>query len=64
MAGKMWMATAVKPARRGVFRAKAERAGMSTPAYAAKERNAPGALGKQARLAQTFARFRPTGRGR
>ncbi len=57
-----WMKNAVK--RPGVFKAKAEKAGMSTQAYAAKERNAPGRLGKQARLAQTFAKFRPSGRGK
>jgi len=53
-----WMKDAVKPSRKGVFKAKAERAGMSTAAYAAKERNAPGKLGKEARLAQTFAKAR------
>lgn len=59
---KDWMANAVK--RPGAFSAKAKKAGMSTPAYAAKEKDAPGRLGKQARLAQTFAKFRPGGRGR
>ncbi len=61
---KDWMADAVKPSRKGVFGAKAAKAGMSTQAYAAKEKNAPGKLGKEARLAQTFAKFRPGGRGR
>lgn len=56
--GSDWMKNAVKPSRKGVFRAKAERAGMSTAAYAAKEKNAPGRLGKEARLAQTFAKAR------
>ena len=59
-----WMKGAVKPSRKGVFKAKAEAAGMSTGAYAAKEKNAPGKLGKEARLAQTFAKMRPSGRGR
>ena len=59
---KDWMADAVK--RPGAFKAKAKAAGMSTQAYAAKEKTAPGRLGKQARLAQTFAKFRPSGRGR
>lgn len=54
-----WMAGAVKPARRGVFRAKARRAGMSTSAFAAKEQHAGGTLGKEAALARTFAKFRP-----
>ena len=56
MAKKLWMADAVK--RPGAFRAKAKRAGMSTSAYATKEAHAPGRLGKQARLARTFAKFR------
>lgn len=59
-----WMKGAVKPSRKGVFKEKAERAGMSTSAYAAKEAHAPGKLGKEARLAQTFAKNRPSGRGR
>jgi hypothetical protein len=52
------MKDAVKPSRKGVFKAKAEKAGMSTAAYAAKERGAPGKLGKEARLAETFAKAR------
>jgi len=63
MAGN-FMKDAVKPSRKGVFKAKAERAGMSTAAYAAKEAHAPGRLGREARLAQTFAKFRPGARGR
>ena len=54
-----WMAGAVKPSHKGLFRAKAERAGMSTHAYAVKKQDAPGALGKEARLALTFERNRP-----
>ncbi len=54
-----WMAWAVKPSHKGVFKAKAAAAGMSTAAYATKEAGAKGTLGKQARLAKTFARFRP-----
>lgn len=42
----------------GAFSAKAARAGMSTSAYAKKEEHAPGTLGKQARLAETFAGMR------
>lgn len=38
----------------GQFRAKAKAAGMSTMAYAEKEKNAPGKTGKQARLALTL----------
>lgn len=35
----------------GAFKAKAERAGMSTRAYAEKEKGAPGVTGRQARSA-------------
>jgi hypothetical protein len=52
------MKGAVKPSRKGVFAAKAKAAGMSTAAYAAKKKNAPGKLGKEARLAQTFSKAR------
>lgn len=48
-----WIAKATSK-NRGKFSRKAKRAGMSTAAYARKERNAPGALGKEARLAQTL----------
>ena len=51
---KSWMATAVK--RPGSFSRKAKRAKMSTHAFARKMRNAPGRLGKQARLALVFER--------
>lgn len=57
-----WMAGAVRPSRRGVFRRKAAAAGLSTSAYARKEKGAPGTLGAEARLASTFARFRPKGK--
>lgn len=53
------MQGAVKPSHEGKFSAKAKRAGMSTAAYAEKEAHAPGTLGKEARLAQTFAHHRP-----
>lgn len=52
-----WMQSAVK--RPGSFSAKAKAAGESTSAFAAQKASAPGLLGKQARLAQTFAKFRP-----
>ena len=51
---KNWVKKAVPESRKGVFKAKAEAAGMSTRAYAAKEKDAPGALGKEARLATTL----------
>jgi hypothetical protein len=49
-----WMQSAVPASHKGKFGAKASAAGMSTPAYAAEEASAPGTLGKEARLAQTF----------
>ena len=52
-----WMASAVK--HPGAFSAKAKRSGMSTAAYAKSKASAPGTLGRQARLALTFAKFRP-----
>lgn len=55
--GRKWMQRAVK--RPGAFRAKAKRAGMSTHAYAEREKNAPGRTGKEARLAVTFEKHRP-----
>ena len=51
-----WIAGAVK--HPGAFRRAAQKAGMSTQAYAEKEKDAPGILGKRARLAQTFAKMR------
>lgn len=59
--GDNWMATAVK--RPGAFKAKAQAADMSTPAYAAKV-TAPGSQAstrtkRQANLAKTFAKLRP-----
>ena len=44
--------------RPGAFSAKAKKAGESTSAYARQEAGAPGRLGKQARLAETFAKMR------
>lgn len=53
---KMFIQGAVANAN-GQFRAKAKAAGMSTQAYAAKNKGAPGKLGKQARLALTLMRL-------
>lgn len=49
---KRWIQGAVE--HKGAFKAKADKAGMSTAAFAAKEKDAPGPLGKQARLASTL----------
>ncbi len=54
-----WMAGAVPDSHKGVFKAKAEKAGETTAEYAKEKASAPGNLGKEARLAQTFARERP-----
>jgi hypothetical protein len=54
VAKKGWVKKAVPDSRKGVFKKKAEAAGMSTAAYAEKEKDAPGKLGKEARLAQTL----------
>lgn len=50
---KNWIKKAVGK-NKGKFGAKAEHAGMSTAAYAEKEKHAPGALGKEARMAKTL----------
>ena len=42
----------------GAFRTAAQAAGESTQAYAEKEKDAPGKLGKRARLALTFSKMR------
>lgn len=57
---KDWIAGATANAH-GQFRDKAKRAGMSTQAYAEKESDAPGKLGKQARLALILMRSRKKG---
>lgn len=50
---KKWIAGAVKHGK-GKFSAKAKEAGESTREYAAQEKDAPGKLGKEARLAETL----------
>ncbi len=60
MAKRNWIKGAIK--RPGAFRKKAARAKMSTKAFARKEKNAPGRLGKEARLAMTLGRMRKGGR--
>ncbi len=49
---KKWIQGAIK--HPGAFSAKAKAAGESTAQYAHEKADAPGALGKQARLAQTL----------
>lgn len=55
-----WMKSAVIPSHKGLFGAKAQKAGMSTHAFAEKKANAPGKLGKEARLAETFEKLSGT----
>ncbi len=50
---KKWIKKATAGAH-GQFRAKAEAAGETTRQYAEEKQNAPGVLGKQARLASTL----------
>lgn len=54
---KKWIQSAVPKAHEGKFTAKAKAAGKSVQEYAAEKANAPGTLGKEARLAQTFAKM-------
>lgn len=44
--------------KKGAFTAKAQKAGKSVQAYAKAKASAPGVLGKQARLARTFAKMK------
>lgn len=55
---KGWIKKAVPKDRKGVFADKAARAGVSTRRYAQEKSDAPGTLGREARLAETFAHMR------
>jgi hypothetical protein len=55
---KNWIKAATPKKTRGTFSKKAKAAGMSTKAFAAKKANAPGKLGKEARLAKTLMSFK------
>jgi len=50
------MSSAVK--HPGALRKAASRAGMSTSEFAQQHKDSPGVVGKRARLALTFAKFR------
>lgn len=52
-----WIAKATSK-NKGKFKAKAQRAGMSTLAYANKEADVKGTLGKEAREARTLINMR------
>ena len=51
---KKWIKGALQPGNKGKFAAKAAAAGESTGQYASENADAPGALGKEARLARTL----------
>lgn len=53
--GKDWISKAVE--KPGAFAAKAKKAGKTTKAYATEKKDAPGKLGKQARLALTLMKL-------
>jgi len=54
---KNWIKDAVGD-NKGKFSAKAKKAGKSTAEYASEKADASGALGKEARLAQTLSKMR------
>ena len=53
----LWMQAAVPKSRRGIFTAKAKKAGKSVQQYAQAKQHAPGKLGKQARFALNAKRI-------
>ncbi len=55
-AKKKWIQKA--DIKAGAFTKKADAAGKSVPEFAAEKSGAPGKLGKEARLAQTFSKMR------
>lgn len=57
MTKKKWIAKAVSEGK-GAFRAKAEHAGKTTREFAEEKKDAPGKLGKEARLAGTLMGMR------
>ena len=54
---KKWIQKAVPESHKGLFTKKAEAAGKSVAEYAEEKQNSPSALGKEARLAQTFEKM-------
>jgi hypothetical protein len=53
-----WIEKSIPKSHRGVFKKKAQRAGMTTREYAVKERGAPGKLGEEARESLTLMGMR------
>lgn len=56
MSSKNWIAGAIK--KPGSFGAAAKKAGKSTAEFASEKEDAPGKMGKRARLAQTLMSMR------
>jgi len=54
-----WIQNAVPKSHKGLFAAKAKRAGKSTAEYAREESHAGGKLGAEARFAENVAKVRP-----
>lgn len=54
-----WMQSTRNPKTEGSFSRAAKRAGMSTQAFAERKQHAPGKLGRRARLALVYAKYRP-----
>lgn len=51
---KKWVQRAIPESHKGLFKAKAERAGKTTKEFASEHAGDSGTLGKEARLAQTL----------
>ena len=58
------MAIKIKASHKGLFTRKARKAGKSVAAYAREKKNAPGALGKEARFALAAKHWSHKGRKR
>jgi hypothetical protein len=54
MAKRKWVSKAIPESHKGAFKAKAEAAGKTTREFAREKADAPGKLGKEARLASTL----------
>ena len=54
---KRWIQKAVPESHKGIFTEKAHAAGKSVSVYASEKSGAPGKLGHEARLAQTFEKM-------
>lgn len=52
-----WIASAINPAHKGAFTAKAKAAGKSVAAFAQEKASSKGTIGRQARLAKTLRSF-------